>query len=56
MFFVNEKLYVGNIGDSRIIASKYNGKEIVELTRDHKPGDMKEKQRIESNGGEVKKS
>lgn len=56
MFFVNEKLYVGNIGDSRIIASKYNGKEIVELTKDHKPGDMKEKQRIESNGGEVKKS
>lgn len=56
IFFVDEKIYVGNVGDSRIIASKYGGKEVMELTKDHKPGNTKEKNRIESNGGEVKKS
>lgn len=29
---------------------------MIDLTRDHKPGEIKEWMRIESNGGEVRKS
>ena len=56
MFFVDKKLYVGNVGDSRIIASTNNGKDAFDLTKDHKPSDPIEKERILSSGGQVKKS
>ena len=42
-----------NVGDSRTIASKNNGKEIVNLTNDHKPNTLKEFNRILEHGGKL---
>jgi serine/threonine protein phosphatase PrpC len=44
---------MGNIGDSRAILSKNNGKTTICLTRDHKPSDEIEKKRIIESGGRV---
>ena len=50
--FLNSKLFIGNIGDSRcIIGNIYN--KIIYTTIDHKPNNINEKLRIESNGGYV---
>lgn len=51
--FIDDYCYVGNIGDSRAIISKNEGKEISSLTRDHKPNDELESKRIYNNGGRV---
>lgn len=51
--FIDDYCYIGNIGDSRAIISKNEGKEISSLTRDHKPNDELETKRIYSNGGRV---
>jgi len=51
MLYRNNRLYVGNVGDSRAIAC-ING--IAEpLSTDHKPQDLEEKARIEKAGGFV---
>lgn len=52
VMFVDDMCYVGNVGDSRAIMSKY-GNEIKQLTRDHKPSDDIESKRIYSLGGKV---
>ena len=49
--FRGTDLYVGNVGDSRCIAS-INGKAEA-LSVDHKPGDPLERARIENAGGFV---
>lgn len=49
-------IYTANAGDSRaIIVSQSQGMkaEVIELSKDHKPDDPIEKQRIISNGGRV---
>ena len=51
--YLDKKVYIGNVGDSRAIASKYGGKIVNELTQDHKPIREDEKNRIERNGGLV---
>jgi len=51
--FVQDIAYVANLGDSRAVMSLNQGKSYVRLTRDHKPEDPDETQRIESNGGRV---
>jgi len=47
----NITILAANIGDSRAVLSR--GKSAVQLTRDHKPDDPKEKSRIERLGGSV---
>lgn len=53
-----KKLWVAHVGDSRAIVSlKESGKyKAKELTLDHKPNLPEEQKRIESMGGEVRKS
>lgn len=46
-------IYVANVGDSRAILSANNGKKIYCLSKDHKPNDPIEKQRIIDNGGKI---
>jgi hypothetical protein len=45
--------YIANVGDSRAILSLNNGKSSRVLTKDHKPNDKDEEQRITSNGGKI---
>ena len=51
--FCENKCFLGNLGDSRIIMSKKSGVEIEQLTTDHKPETNIERARIEQNGGEI---
>lgn len=51
--FVNDTWYVINLGDSRTIMSADWGNKIYWLSRDHKPTDDIEKDRITKNGGSV---
>lgn len=53
---VDEDIYVVNVGDSRAIMSKNGGREVLPLTRDHKPMEPQEYQRIISNGGKIYQS
>lgn len=50
---VDDTCFVGNVGDSRAVLSKNQGKEVIAATRDHKPCDENESKRIYSNGGRV---
>jgi protein phosphatase PTC2/3 len=50
---VGDMCYVGNIGDSRAILSADGGEKILRLSKDHKPEDEEEKNRIERNGGKI---
>lgn len=45
--------YVANVGDSRAIISSEGGKNIYNLSRDHKPSDEVEYNRIIEAGGKV---
>lgn len=56
LLFIDEMLHIANIGDCRAIVSENNGKNIHSLTRDHKPEDPSEQERIIKNGGQVSKS
>ena len=47
------KIITTNIGDSRCIAISYTNNNVIQLTKDHKPNDTTERERIESKGGEV---
>ena len=51
--FCNNKVYIGNVGDCRIIVSEKYGKYIFPLSEDHKPNSKKEKKRILDNKGTV---
>jgi protein phosphatase PTC2/3 len=50
---VGKKCYIANLGDSRAIISSDNGNSCSALTKDHKPDEDAEKQRILNAGGEV---
>ena len=45
--------YSANVGDSRAIISINRGADIIPLSRDHKPSDVQEYQRITKAGGQV---
>lgn len=53
VFQVGEKIICANVGDSRAIMVKKEGKEIIPLSIDQKPNDPAEKKRLESYGAEV---
>ena len=50
---INDTLYSINLGDSRALYSRDGGKNLFQITRDHKPNDEREQKRIEKNGGKV---
>ena len=50
---VDDIIYIANCGDSRAILSKNKGKEIIQLSRDHKPDDPDETKRIVEAGGKI---
>jgi protein phosphatase 2C family protein 2/3 len=53
VMIIDDMCYVANLGDSRALLSEDNGAKLTVITRDHKPNDEIELQRIESNGGYI---
>ena len=54
LFIIGNKIISVNIGDSRAIMIK-DKRNIIELSKDQKPENLEEKERIEKNGGELRK-
>ena len=52
---VDDYCFVTNLGDSRGLYSLDTGKQLFQITRDHKPNDSTEKKRIEKAGGKIYK-
>lgn len=50
---MDEWCFIINLGDSRALFSYDTGKKLVQVSRDHKPNDPIEKERIEKNGGSI---
>ena len=53
--FINEWCFISNLGDSRALYSLDSGKNLLQITRDHKPNDLIERTRIEKAGGRIYK-
>ena len=53
ILIINDTLYAINLGDSRALLSSNSGQTLRQITRDHKPNDPIEKERIENAGGQV---
>ena len=55
LLFCPEKLITANVGDSRCVLGKFDGKnwKAKNLTRDHKPNEEDEKKRITEKGGRI---
>lgn len=53
VLIVENTAYVANVGDSRCVLSKNSGKDIIELSQDHRPDRKIEKDRISQNGGHI---
>ena len=49
----DNKVYIGNIGDSRAIMSICGGTKVKQLTLDHKPDNVKEFERALKNGSKI---
>jgi len=49
----DNKVYIGNIGDSRAIMSICGGTKVKQLTMDHKPDNVKEFERALKNGSKI---
>ena len=56
LLIIDNMAYVANVGDSRCLISCNNGKIKNQVTRDHKPNFLYEKQRIILNGGIIYQS
>ncbi len=48
--------YVANLGDCRALLSEGNSKRVYQITKDHKPNDPEEKERINKAGGYIYQS
>lgn len=53
VLIVEMEVYVANVGDSRAIMSAANGQKLFILSRDHKPNEDIEKNRIIEKGGKI---
>ena len=53
ILIINDMLYAINLGDSRALLSSDSGQTLRQITRDHKPDDPIEKNRIENAGAVV---
>jgi protein phosphatase 2C family protein 2/3 len=53
LLVVDQICFVANLGDSRAIMSGEKGKKVYCLSKDHKPSEVNEKNRVESAGGRV---
>lgn len=53
VMIVGEMCYIANVGDSRVVMSSNSGKIVQALTKDHKPCEEEEYQRIIKAGGQV---
>ena len=53
ILIVGETCYSANVGDSRAAISMNGGKVVMPLSRDHKPSDVNEYNRIIKGGGQV---
>jgi len=53
VLIVDDICYVANVGDSRAIMSCNRGTKVIDLSKDHKPDEESEKERIEKNGGKT---
>ena len=53
ILIIDNLLYAINLGDSRALYSYNGGRDLYQITRDHKPNDPIEKKRIEKVGGKV---
>ena len=56
VLLIDDKVYIGNVGDCRAIVSEHGGKAFHSLTKDHKPEEPGEQERIVKNGGQVSKN
>ncbi|KAL4506059.1 hypothetical protein ABPG72_013820 [Tetrahymena utriculariae] len=56
VLLVGEICYIANVGDSRAILSMNKGERTLDLSRDHKPCDIQEKERIIEAGGRIYQS
>lgn len=56
LLLIDDKMYIGNVGDCRAISSENSGKFFTSLTKDHKPEELSEQERIVRNGGQVSKN
>ena len=52
---IDEWCYISYLGDSRGLYSYDSGNQLFQVTRDHKPNDIKERTRIEKAGGHIYK-
>lgn len=53
---IDDDIYVINVGDSRAVMGKNQGNECKALSRDHKPMEPGEFNRITANGGKIYQS
>lgn len=56
LLILNDICYIANLGDSRALYSCNDGKKFFQITRDHKPNDPIEKNRIYKAGGSIYKT
>ena len=56
VLIMDEYCFTTNLGDSRALYSYDSGKQLFQVTRDHKPNDPIEKERIEKAGGKIIKA
>ena len=53
MIIIESDCYIANLGDSRAILSENRSSNLYKLTKDHKPNDSSERERIENSGGNI---